>query len=128
MRTLLSIEEEHGYLPPVFYLQLDNCWRENKNTYLVSLLTWFIERKVFKKIYLSFLPVGHTHNEADQCASCFSIGCRNNEVRCLEDLIKILKKSYWPEPNVEYVSEVVDGSWLVTTHYVYVDRSLISRQ
>ena len=106
MRTLQSVEEADGYLPPVLYLQLDNCFRENKNSYLVAMLTWLVERKVFKHIELSFLPVGHTHNEADQCASCFSVGCRNNDIACLDDLQDILKKSYWPSPIVSYVPEV----------------------
>ena len=106
MRTLKKVEESAGFLPPVLYLQFDNCFRENKNAYVVAFLTWLVERKVFKQIHLSFLPVGHTHNEADQCASCFSIGCRNNDVKCLEDLVKIIEKSYWPRPIVEYVPEV----------------------
>ena len=106
MRTLQSVEESDGYLPPVLYLQFDNCFRENKNAYVAAFLTWLVERKVFKEIYLSFLPVGHTHNEADQCASCFSCGCRNNDVKCVEDLVKILKKSYWPTPRTTYVPEV----------------------
>ena len=110
MRTLQSVEEADGYLPPVLYLQFDNCFRENKNGYVMAMLTWLVERKVFKHIELSFLPVGHTHNEADQCASCFSVGCRYNDIACLNDLETILKKSYWPSPVVAYVPEVhTDG-------------------
>ena len=105
-RTLKRIEAQDGYLPPVLYLQLDNCWRENKNSYVIAYLAWLVERKVFKKIFLSFLPVGHTHNEADQCASCLSIGCRNHDIKCLEDLQRVIKKSYFPVPEVEYISEV----------------------
>ena len=106
-RTLMSVEAQDGYLPPVLYLQLDNCFRENKNSYLVSYLTWLVERKVFKRIELSFLMVGHTHNECDQCASCFSIGCRNHDIKCLECLIRVIEKSYFPVPIVEYVPEVI---------------------
>lgn len=109
-RTLASVEEHDGYLPPVLYLQLDNCFRENKNAYVVAYLTWLIERKVFKQILMSFLPVGHTHNEADQCASCLSIGCRNQDIKCLEDLHRVIQKSYFPTPIVEYVSEVLQDS------------------
>jgi len=105
-RTLKTVEAQDGYLPPVLLLQLDNCFRENKNSYLVAYLAWLVERKVFKKIFLSFLPVGHTHNEADQCASCLSIGCRNHDIKCLEDLKRVVQKSYFPVPEVEYISEV----------------------
>jgi hypothetical protein len=35
MRILRAQQEAHGgLLPPTFYLQLDNCFRENKNTYV----------------------------------------------------------------------------------------------
>ena len=105
-RTIASVEENEGYLPPILYVQLDNCFRENKNAYVVAYLTWLVERKVFKKIFMSFLPVGHTHNEADQCASCFSVGCRNNDIKCIEDLQRVIEKSYFPTPEVQYLPEV----------------------
>ena len=71
---MIKREEEArgGELPDTMYLQLDNCIRENKNTYVISFLAWLIERGVFKVIKLSFLPVGHTHFENDQVASRIS--------------------------------------------------------
>ena len=87
---------------------MDNCFRENKNTYLLAYLAWLVERGVFDFVYLSFLPVGHTHNECGQCASCFGLACRHNDVTCLTDLMDLLRKSFYPEPVVEYVSEVAD--------------------
>ena len=48
-------------LPETLYLELDNCFRENKNTFTFAFLVWIIERGVFKEIFVSFLPVGHTH-------------------------------------------------------------------
>ena len=95
-------------MPPIFYLQLDNCFRENKNSYLFAYLAWLVERRVFDAVYVSYLPVGHTHNEADQCASCFGLACRHNDVTCLADLMALLRKSFYPEPVVEYVAEVAD--------------------
>ena len=65
-RTLKKLEED-GPLPETLYLQLDNCFRENKNTYLMAYLSWLIERGAFKNIFVSFLPTGprtHTHTRA----------------------------------------------------------------
>ena len=37
-------------LPPVLNLQLDNCWRENKNKFVFTLLSLLIEWSVFDKV------------------------------------------------------------------------------
>ena len=54
-------KRDDGRLPPVLFLQADNCGRENKNRYLIAYLSSLIKKGIFKEIYLSFLPVGHTH-------------------------------------------------------------------
>ena len=35
-----------GKLPPVLCLQLDNCFRENKNSYVVNFVGWLTERGI----------------------------------------------------------------------------------
>jgi len=64
-KVLLQCEErskrEDGRLPPTLFLQADNCGRENKNRYFLAYLSWLVQKGIFKEIYLSFLPVGHTH-------------------------------------------------------------------
>lgn len=62
--------------PHVLYLQLDNCSRENKNKYLIGYCHWLVSNKVFKYIYISFLPVGHTHEDVDQMFSGFVSGMK----------------------------------------------------
>jgi hypothetical protein len=78
-RQLKSIDEREGGIPKTFYFQADNCSRESKNTYQIAYFAWLVERGVFDKVYLSFHPVGHTHNECDQCASRISLALRNRE-------------------------------------------------
>lgn len=41
---------EKYQLPPVLYLQLDNCVRENNNQYILWLLALLVELKIFKKV------------------------------------------------------------------------------
>ena len=107
-KTLQNVESARGVLPPKVAIQLDNCWRENKNAYVVAYLAWLVERCIFSEIHLSCLPVGHTHNEADQCASCFSLASRNRDITCLNELVSVLEVSYHPRPEVEYVMEVAN--------------------
>ena len=53
---------EKYLLPPVLYLQLDNCVKENKNQYILWLLALLVELKIFEKVNLcmigSFSPIG----------------------------------------------------------------------
>ena len=37
----------------LLYLQLDNCWRENKNRYIFALLAWLVQKDVFRKVNLT---------------------------------------------------------------------------
>ena len=94
-RTLVATEKISGELPPVLYLQLDNCWRENKNNVLVNWCASLVERGLFPGgIEIGFLPVGHTHNEVDQIASRISIALRRRDILTPEHLIALLKESY----------------------------------
>ena len=52
---------QNNKLPPILYLQADNCWKENKNKYVLGLCELLVRKKIFKEVHLSFLFVGHTH-------------------------------------------------------------------
>jgi hypothetical protein len=45
----------------VFFLQLDNGVGDCKNRFVFSFLAYLLGQKIFKKIVVSFLMVGHTH-------------------------------------------------------------------
>ena len=94
-RTLAWAEDQRGgRLPPKLYLQVDNCWRENKNSLVVNWLSSLVERGMFPDgIYLSFLPVGHTHNEVDQVASRISVAVRGRDVTTPEQLFECLDEA-----------------------------------
>jgi hypothetical protein len=67
-RTLRHLESQ-GPLPEVLYLQMDNCWRENKNRYLFGYLALLVFRRIFRTVFIHFLPKGHTHEDIDQMFS-----------------------------------------------------------
>ncbi|CAH3166517.1 unnamed protein product [Pocillopora meandrina] len=50
----------------------DNCVRENKNRYMFALLALLVEEKIFEKIRVNFLLVGHTHEDIDAFFGVFS--------------------------------------------------------
>ena len=99
-RTLKWVEESQGFLPPHLIVQLDNCWRENKNSYVVNWLASLVERGVFASVELSFLPVGHTHNEVDQVASRISIALRHRTIATMDDLHALFAEAFPTMPLV----------------------------
>jgi hypothetical protein len=113
MRILKAVEKGRGKLAKTLYLQLDNCPRENKNSYVIAFCNWLVQRHVFDTIEMSFLPVGHTHNECDQVASRISFACRHNDVCTRSDLAKIIRNCYTPKPFVTHLDEVADFKRLV---------------
>ncbi|KAL5017771.1 hypothetical protein ScPMuIL_005146 [Solemya velum] len=73
-------------LPPVLYLQADNCFRENKNKFVLALLELLVHKEVFYEIQMSFLYVGHTHEDIDQMFSTIADTLRKEKALTLEEL------------------------------------------
>ena len=42
--------DQKDSLPPILYLQLDNCFRENKNRYFLGFIALLVYHKVFKEV------------------------------------------------------------------------------
>jgi hypothetical protein len=105
-RTLKNIEATRGELPGHLNVQLDNSGRENKNTALFAYLGWLVERQVFNVVEVHFLPVGHTHNIADQISSRITTACKWKNIRCREELLSTLRFCYDPNPHVEFIDSV----------------------
>lgn len=82
-RTLKHLETKLGKFPPILYLQLDNSGRDNKNRWVLSYLNWLVQRKIFQEIYVSFLPVGHTHEDIDAFFGNLYIRFRANDAPSL---------------------------------------------
>ncbi|KAL3890072.1 hypothetical protein ACJMK2_002369 [Sinanodonta woodiana] len=67
--NILINEAKYHRLPPVLYIQLDNT---NKNKYFLGFLGYLVKRQFVKEVWLSFLIVGHTHEDIDQAFSKIS--------------------------------------------------------
>ena len=93
LRTLCEIAKTRP-LPEKLYLHLDNCWRENKNRFVLGIGHLLVEEGVFKKVKICFLPVGHTHNIVDQMFSRFSVHIKWNDILSLDDLVRVCRAAY----------------------------------
>ena len=80
-------------LGKTLFIQLDNVYRENKNVHLYRFLSYLVEMKIFERIEVSYLPVGHTHNDVDQIFSTISKRLFKSKALTLNDLFKKILES-----------------------------------
>ncbi|ELR23725.1 uncharacterized protein ACA1_073720 [Acanthamoeba castellanii str. Neff] len=51
------------------FTMADNCAAENKNVFMLAFLSLLVSLDMFQEVYLSFLLVGHTHEDINQLFS-----------------------------------------------------------
>jgi hypothetical protein len=80
---------------PVLYVQADNCYKENKNKWVMFFCALLVSWGWFEEVYMSFLPVGHTHEDIDRLFSYLRIILSCDEYNTLMALIsKIMPRAY----------------------------------
>ena len=111
-RVLVRTKAKRGKLPPVRFIQADNCTRENKNRFLLSYLELLVKKGVFEELQISFLPIGHTHANIDQAFS--SVATRLKLERAITDveLLNLLRNCYNPRAYAEAMEEMANFSGL----------------
>jgi len=67
-----------------------------------------VELRIFQKVKVGFLLVGHTHDHIDQMFNHFLVTLRMKEVGSFPSLIECIKKSYMPEPTFDVLEEILD--------------------
>ena len=71
-KVLGDVRSRKGSFPPVLQIQANNYGRENKNKYMFVYCTSLVAIGYFQEVRLSFLIVGHTHEDIDQQLSIIS--------------------------------------------------------
>ena len=84
LATLISMVS----LPPVLNLQLDNASGDNKNRYVFSFCSLLVHKGIFRKVYINFLIVGHTHDNIDALFGRWSWKLKSNDYPTLPLLMK----------------------------------------
>ena len=117
INVLLSVLQIHkDSLPPVLYLQLDNCGWENKNRFIFGFLCYLVELGVFKKVKVSFLMVGHTHEDIDQLFSRFSTWLLKHSALTSSKLVAGFEKCFTPTPQGILLDKMFDVSQWISPH------------
>ncbi|XP_071507098.1 uncharacterized protein [Diadema antillarum] len=89
----LCQESNGSILPPTLYIQLDNCYRENKNRYFIGFMGYLVATHIFDEVQLSFLMVGHTHEDIDQRFSCVSRALKQKSAKTVPELLQVIEES-----------------------------------
>jgi hypothetical protein len=84
----------NGSLPSTLYIQLDNTTKQCKGRYMIGWLGYLILTGLFTTIVLSFLPVGHTHEDIDQIFSRLSVYLACHDAFNMEQLHEAIRGSY----------------------------------
>ena len=75
-------------LPPVLHVQLDNCWKDNKSRFVFCFWSLLVARGVFEEVFVSFLLVGHTHEDIDASFGRWSMKLREHDYPTLPSLME----------------------------------------
>ena len=92
--TIDDIKQKQGELPDNLHVQLDNTTKQNKGRFLAAFCEALAEMGVFKRVYFSYLPVGHTHEDIDQMFSRFSIRLRKHNALSRQGFAKQIQRSF----------------------------------
>jgi hypothetical protein len=76
------------------------------NRYMLALNHVFIKADIFVKVKLSFLPVGHTHDDVDQFFSQINRVLTREDVLTVPDLHRLVKKSFRPTPICHHLDDM----------------------
>jgi hypothetical protein len=76
-----------------FVKQADNCWRENKNRYVFAVCSWLVAKKLFREVRVSFLMVGHTHEDLDRLFQKIKMRLLLKGARTVQELADVIMDS-----------------------------------
>jgi hypothetical protein len=119
MEVVRDVKQRRSRLPLYLRIQADNCGRENKNVYILALCGTLVALGIFKEIQLSFLIVGHIHEDIDQRFSTISSTLKRQDIHSLKELLSIIKlKPPRTEPFVvaEHLEHIRDWKSFITPY------------
>lgn len=83
----------YGKLPPTIYIQVDGG-SENVNKYVMCICEMLVARRLTKSIFLTRLPVGHTHEDIDAKFGRLWLHVRNKNILSPQLQEKYMRECY----------------------------------
>ncbi|KAL3675770.1 hypothetical protein R1sor_025718 [Riccia sorocarpa] len=95
-------------LPPIFYMQLDNSGKDNKNWVLMAFFSELVARGVFKTMFMYFLIVGHTHEDVDAFFSKVNRAVSFQHISSIPQLMAAVMEAEEKKALPRFITEVAD--------------------
>ena len=92
------------------YLQLDNTTKQCKSKYMLAYLALLVAWSVFDEAVLSFLMVGHTHEDIDQMFSRLAIWLRKHNATSRIGFREAIMNAFKPKWAGTPVAENIDSA------------------
>ncbi|XP_078657029.1 uncharacterized protein LOC144903082 [Branchiostoma floridae x Branchiostoma belcheri] len=131
-----AAEEKNGHLPPVLYVQMDNKAGECKNRWILAYCCLLVHLNVVQKVKVSYLMVGHTHEDIDQLFSKIQSQLKRWNATTMDALLEVIAQSYTPQPRASEIDnqqmynikDWLDTEMLYMEHHNYPHAFKIERQ
>jgi hypothetical protein len=91
-------------LPPILHVQLDNCAKDNKCRYVFCFWSLLVAKAIFKEVFVSFLMVGHTHDDIDASFRRWSMKLHEEDF----PTIPLLMKSYMDLDHMPVIPHIIE--------------------
>ena len=91
-------------LPLVLHIQMDNSWRENKNRYIFCFWSLLVARRIVKEVVVSFMIVGHTHDDIDASFGRWSMELRDKD----HPTLPLLMQSYMSMEEAPFIPHLIE--------------------
>ena len=117
-------EHETSGLPEILFMQLDNTTRQCKSRFMMAWFGYLVHIGLFKEVLVSFLEVGHTHEDIDQMFSRISIYLTGNSTLSREAFGEACQYAYTSDdgyPRVLHRDRVANISGWMNDHVPRMD-------
>ena len=86
--------EPGSKLPPKLHIQMDNTTSDNKTKVHFLATRHLVQAGVFEEVTTGFLPVGHTHEDIDQCFSTIARYLYSHPCDTFDELVQACMDSF----------------------------------
>ncbi|KAL3682502.1 hypothetical protein R1sor_000524 [Riccia sorocarpa] len=103
-----EIQASTKMLPPNLYIQLDNSAKDNKNWALMAFYSELVARRCCKMITMSFLVVGHTHEDVDVFFSKVNAAQGGKDIESLPHFLAVVYHAQSSKAYPRVIQKVAD--------------------
>ena len=112
-------------LPQVLNVQMDDATRDNKNRFVFAFWSLLVAKHIFREVYVSFMLVGHTHDDIDALFGRWSMQLKKENFPTLPSLMKSFMDVDSVPTVPHLIEEVLDFKAFIEGSLLDGDESLV---